>query len=192
MNRSRPGTVRIIGGRWRGRKLPVASLPGLRPSGDRGRETLFNWLAPLIRGARCADLFAGTGALGLEAASRGAASVTLIEKARPAVTVLREAVSTLRADDACPAIEIVHGDALSWLRSCPAGSLDLVFVDPPFGSGLDEQALALIGETGCLAGGGRVYLETARKGDGFVPGMAWTVEKEKNVGDVTMRLLALD
>jgi 16S rRNA (guanine(966)-N(2))-methyltransferase RsmD len=94
------GYVRIIGGDWRGRKLPVAVAPGLRPSGDRGRETLFNWLQPVIRGARCADLFAGTGVLGFEAASRGAAEVWLVENAAPIAKVLRESARLLNAEQA--------------------------------------------------------------------------------------------
>ena len=181
--------VRIIGGRWRGRRLPVPDLPGLRPSGDRGRETLFNWLAPVIHGARCADLFAGTGALGLEAASRGAASVVLVEKARVAARVLGENVATLQASDPRAAIEVVHGDALEWLAACAPGSLDLVFLDPPFGSGLDAAALRLLGEDGALAAGGLVYLENARQEGSTGLADGWETLRDKTLGEVRMRLL---
>jgi 16S rRNA (guanine966-N2)-methyltransferase len=188
MSRKQPGKVRIIGGRWRGRRLPVPSLPGLRPSGDRGRETLFNWLSPVLRGARCADLFAGSGVLGLEAASRGAARVTLVEKAAPAVRVLRECIALL-SEDGEPEIELVHADALSWLESREADSLDVVFIDPPFGLGLEKKALHSLVETGCLREGGLAYVETASRDDGFQPGPEWQTIREKTVGEVRMRLI---
>jgi 16S rRNA (guanine966-N2)-methyltransferase len=188
MNRKRQGTVRIIGGRWRGRKLPVPSLPGLRPSGYRGRETLFNWLSPFLHAARCADLFAGSGVLGLEAASRGAAKVTLVEKAAPAVRVLRESIALLD-EDGESAIELVHADALSWLDRQEPGSLDLVFIDPPFGLGLEKKALQSLAETGCLREGGLAYVETASRDDGFQPGPEWETIREKVVGEVRMRLI---
>jgi len=188
MNRKRQGTVRIIGGRWRGRKLPVPPLPGLRPSGDRGRETLFNWLSPFLHAARCADLFAGSGVLGLEAASRGAAKVTLVEKAAPAVRVLRESIALLNADGE-PEVELVHADALAWLKDREADSLDLVFIDPPFGLGLEKKALHSLVETGCLREGGLVYVETASRAGGFQPGPEWETIREKVVGEVRMRLI---
>ena len=189
MKRKKPGTVRIIGGRWRGRRLPVPDLTGLRPSGDRSRETLFNWLAPQIRGTRCADLFAGTGVLGLEAASRGAASVVLIEKAAQAARAIRENVSLLQGSDPVGEVEVVETDALAWLASCSPDSLDLVFVDPPFGSGLEAAVLDALAGDGCLVQGGMVYLETARQAGDILPGPEWEICREKAVGDVMMRLL---
>lgn len=189
MNRGKPGTVRIIGGRWRGRRLPVPDLPGLRPSGDRGRETLFNWLAPHLHGARCADLFAGTGALGLEAASRGASWVVLVEKATAAARALDDNVRTLEADGARGVIEVVRGDALEWLEDCAPGSLDLVFVDPPFGAGLAQEVLTDLEQNECLSPGGLVYLETARQDNEATPGPAWEALKDKTLGHVRMRLL---
>jgi 16S rRNA (guanine966-N2)-methyltransferase len=189
MNRKKMGTVRIIGGRWRGRRLPVPDLPGLRPSGDRGRETLFNWLAPAIRGARCADLFAGTGALGLEAASRGAASVVLVEQARAAARVLGENVATLQASDPRGQVEVVHGDALDWLAGRGPGSLDVVFVDPPFDSGLEAAVLRRLCEDPTLAEGGLVYLETARQGGSTDLHESWETLRDKTLGEVRMRLL---
>jgi len=189
MSRKQAGTVRIIGGRWRGRRLPVPDLPGLRPSGDRGRETLFNWLAPVIHGARCADLFAGTGALGLEAASRGAATVVLVEKARAAARALGENVAALQASDPRGHIEVVHGDALDWLAGCAPGSLDVVFLDPPFGSGLEAAALGLLRGGGALAEGGFVYLESARQERSAEAVEGWETLRDKTLGEVRMRLL---
>lgn len=193
MNRKKPGTVRIIGGRWRGRRLPIPDLPGLRPSGDRSRETLFNWLQPDIRGARCVDLFAGTGVLGLEAASRGAAQVVLIEQAAPAARMLEESVRALtgaapRGSDSDAAISVVRGDALRWLETCAAASIDIAFVDPPFGSELATRALDRLAARGCLAPGGLVYVETPRQAAAALPA-GWRCVREKTLGEVRMNLL---
>lgn len=183
-SKSGGGQVRIIAGQWRGRRLPVADVPGLRPSGDRGRETLFNWLQTHVNGARCADLFAGTGALGFEAASRGAAQVWLIEKNRQAANALRESGQLLKAQQ----VQVVEGDALSWLDQQEPQSLDLVFVDPPFESGLVSSALEHIKSSGCLVPDGLVYLECSRTdpeafATGFIP------VKDKIIGEVQMWLL---
>lgn len=131
------GKVRIIGGVWRGTRLDVPDVPGLRPSPDRVRETLFNWLQGELAGRRCLDLFAGTGALGFEAASRGAAAVTMIERAPRAVDGLRATATRLQAAQ----VEIVAADALAWLARPPDRHFDLAFVDPPFASGLHQAAL---------------------------------------------------
>lgn len=189
MGRKKAGTVRIIGGRWRGRRLPVPDLPGLRPSGDRSRETLFNWLAPHVHGSRCADLFAGTGVLGLEAASRGAKSVVLVEKAPAAAEVIRANVDKLMSGDGRSEVTVLKTDALDWLRSCESGSLDIVFVDPPFGAGLEPPVLEILAVGECLTQAGLVYLETARNSGEFLPGKDWFTVKEKTVGDVHMRLM---
>lgn len=154
-----PGAVRIIAGRWRGRRLPVADLPGLRPTPDRVRETLFNWLAPTLEGSRCLDLFAGTGALGLEAASRGAAQVCLVERDARALAVLRADVELLGADDT---VRVVAADALEWLRSPPSAPFDLVFLDPPYDAGLLAPALAALLAGGWLAPSAWLYLEWPR------------------------------
>lgn len=182
---SKSGTVRIIAGEWRGRRLPVPDLPGLRPSGDRSRETLFNWLQGKLAGARCLDLFAGTGVLGLEAVSRGAAAAVLVEKDRTAAAQLRATASLLQASN----VDIVHTDALAWLQKQPAGSFDLVFIDPPFGQGLVEAALNLLKEGEILQRSGLVYLETARSE--AIPALspAWEVLREKTLGEVRMYLL---
>lgn len=179
------GTVRIIGGSWRGRRLPVADVPGLRPSGDRGREVLFNWLQAHVRGASCVDLFAGTGVLGLEAASRGAGQVILVEKSRAAARQLRDNLETLVA----PRCRVVCADALDWLAAgrCPAA--DLVFIDPPFDSGLQGPALDLLATHDCLSEGGLVYLECARQSPPVLSAEHWQVLRDKELGEVRMLLL---
>lgn len=185
MKTKKTGTVRIIGGDWRGTRLPVPGLPGLRPSGDRGRETLFNWLQPHIRGSRCVDLFAGSGVLGLEAASRGAAAVILVEKSRQAAAALRASVQRLNALH----VEVTETDAVAWLTECDPGSVDIVFIDPPFGAGLEALSLELLGNGDCLPPGGLVYVETAREAAPPVPGPGWETVREKTLGDVRMQLL---
>ena len=133
----------------------------------------------------CVDLFAGSGALGLEAASRGAAQVILVEKLSVAAHDLRAAVLALQADQ----VTVVEVDALHWLQSCPAQSLDIVFVDPPFGFGLDTRALELIRTGDCIRSGGFVYIETAREASAIVAGPGWETAREKTLGEVRLVLL---
>lgn len=185
MKKKRPGTVRIIGGKWRGTRLPVPDLPGLRPSGDRSRETLFNWLQADIHGATCVDLFAGSGVLGLEAASRGAAEVTLIEKSRVAASVIRESAQRLDSGH----VQVVQTDAIEWLKGCEPQSLDIVFIDPPFSSGLQSRAIELLAGSDCLRKGGLVYLETPRDNPLQAPPPGWEISREKLLGEVRMQLL---
>ncbi|MCP5230855.1 MAG: 16S rRNA (guanine(966)-N(2))-methyltransferase RsmD [Zoogloeaceae bacterium] len=179
-----PGSLRIIAGEWRGRRLPIPDRPGLRPTTDRVRETLFNWLQPILPGARCLDLFAGAGGLGFEAASRGAAEVILIEQDRAVAAHLRELAGTLRADG----VHIVASDALAWLRDTPPSAFDIVFVDPPFANPLAMPALDLLVERGWLHAAARVYLEQDASND-FVPGVAWTTLREQTAGQARYRLL---
>lgn len=176
--------VRIIGGEWRGRRLPVIDLPGLRPSGDRCRETLFNWLQAHVPGADCADLFAGSGVLGLEAASRGAGSVVLVEKNSAVVASLERSVDILRA----LTVRVVQSDALAWLSGSAAGSLDIVFVDPPFDEGLGPKVVAAMEESDCLRAGGFAYFETAADGPAVLPPPDWSAFREKTLGSVRMQL----
>jgi 16S rRNA (guanine966-N2)-methyltransferase len=185
MKKKRPGTVRIIGGKWRGTRLPVPDLPGLRPSGDRSRETLFNWLQADIHGASCADLFAGSGVLGLEAASRGAARVTLVEKSRVAAGAIRASVQRLDSDP----VFVVCGDALEWLAKCDSRSLDVVFLDPPFSSGLESRAIDLLIAGDCMKPGGLIYVETAREAASLPSPAGWEISHEKLLGEVRMQLL---
>jgi 16S rRNA (guanine(966)-N(2))-methyltransferase RsmD len=151
--RTLPHQVRIIGGTWKRTLLPVLDRPGLRPTPDRVRETLFNWLGQDLAGWRCVDAFAGTGALGLEAASRGAADVLLVEAEGVLVDQLRAVVTRLAAEQ----VRVQRGNAVSVLATLPAASVDLVFIDPPFESDLFDKALAAARPA--LAATGFVYLE---------------------------------
>jgi 16S rRNA (guanine966-N2)-methyltransferase len=163
MNRAPPGHVRIIGGHWRGSRLPVANVDGLRPTTDRVRETLFNWLQQKLPGARVLDLFAGTGALGFEAASRGAAQVVLVERDPALATSLRTNAARLHAER----VEVVCDDALHWLARGPTACFDLVFLDPPFAAGLWQPALLALQPW--LAADAWLYLESPRVGAQIVP-----------------------
>lgn len=155
--------MRIIAGTWRGRRIEVAEAADLRPSADRVRETLFNWLMPELPGARCLDLFAGTGVLGCEAVSRGAASACLVERDRALAARLRALKETL----ASPALEVVEADALAWLKHA-ARPFNIVFVDPPFHQDLARQALLALAR-GWLAPGALIHVETER---GALPELA--------------------
>jgi 16S rRNA (guanine966-N2)-methyltransferase len=148
-----PNEVRIIGGLWKRTKLPVSDKPGLRPTPDRVRETLFNWLGHDLSGLRCVDAFAGTGALGLEAASRGAADVLLIEQDPELVARLRAIQSKLKATQ----VKVERANGLSVLGRLAPASVDLIFLDPPFDAGIYDKALAASGAA--LAPDGHVYLE---------------------------------
>jgi 16S rRNA (guanine966-N2)-methyltransferase len=163
MTRMQAGSVRIIGGRWRGSKLPVADLEGLRPTADRVRETLFNWLSASLPGANVLDLFAGTGALGFEAASRGATQVVMVERNPVLAASLRASAARLHAE----AIEIACDDALHWLARAPHLRFDLVFLDPPFAAALWQPALAAL--TPWLAADALLYLESPRDPAPIVP-----------------------
>ena len=175
--------VRIIAGDWRGRRLPVANVPGLRPTGDRSRETLFNWLQPWLVAADCADLFAGTGALGFEAASRGAASVLMVEKHPQAFAVLRESVEQLQAEQ----VSLHAGGAMSFIESLAADCLDLVFVDPPFDSNLGGLVLERLAAQGCVRHGGFVYVESPASTQ-IVPPEGWSTWRDQEMGEVRMQL----
>jgi len=148
-----PGEVRIIGGVYKRSKIPVASLPGLRPTPDRVRETLFNWLGQDLTGWRCADVFAGTGVLGFEAASRGAQDVLLCEQDPVLVDKLKALQTKLKAD----MVKIERGDGVSLLRRANPGSLQLIFLDPPYESTAFEAALKAAAQA--IATPGFVYLE---------------------------------
>lgn len=147
------GEIRIIGGQWRRTRLQVAQRPGLRPTPDRVRETLFNWLGQDLAGWRCFDAFAGTGALGLEAASRGAAAVELVEQDAALVAQLHKLCERLQAR----AVRVRRGDGVAALRQCAPASLDLVLLDPPFDSSLFEPALQAAARAALPQG--FVYLE---------------------------------
>ncbi|ROR34236.1 16S rRNA (guanine(966)-N(2))-methyltransferase RsmD [Inmirania thermothiophila] len=180
----RPGRVRIVGGCWRGRRLPVPSVPGLRPTPDRVRETLFNWLAPRIAGAACLDLFAGSGALGLEAASRGAARVVLVERDARLAQALRARLVELGAEG----VEVVRADVLRWLACTPPVPFDVVFVDPPYAARLQGPVLARLAR-GWVRPGGWVYVEQPRQEAPAAAPPGWRVVREGRAGAVAFRLL---
>lgn len=153
-NRAKANQLRIIGGQWRSRRFPIADVAGLRPTPDRVRETLFNWLQSVIAGARCLDLFAGSGALGFEALSREAAKVVFVEKDIRAFKQLQANVHALGASQA----ELIHADAFSYLEREMA-SFDVVFLDPPFHLALPEKALDKLLERQLITHEGLIYLE---------------------------------
>jgi 16S rRNA (guanine966-N2)-methyltransferase len=177
-----PGTIRIIGGHWRGTRLSVPASPGLRPSSDRVRETLFNWLMPKLPQARVLDLFAGTGALGLEAISRGAAHAALVERDAALARNLVETVERLSAQQQ---VQVAAQDALSWLAAALPGSVDIAFLDPPFAEGLWEKALTALRPA--LASGAWVYLETPAEVVPPVPA-DWALHREGRTREVRFAL----
>jgi 16S rRNA (guanine966-N2)-methyltransferase len=177
--------LRIVGGSLRGRKWTFADAPGLRPTPDRVRETLFNWLAPHIAGMRVLDLFAGSGALGFEALSRGAATAVLVEADRAAAENLRATSVRFGLSQA----RVVQADALTTLRQTAVGSFDLICLDPPFASTLLEPALALIGEREVLAAGGFCYVETAAAAPLPPLPAGWQPHRAGRAGEVGYHLL---
>ncbi|MGV8922032.1 MAG: 16S rRNA (guanine(966)-N(2))-methyltransferase RsmD [Thermomonas sp.] len=176
------GSVRIIGGRWRGTRLPVPDRPGLRPTSDRVRETLFNWLQPQLPGARVLDLFAGSGALGLEALSRGAVSVQLVEADAQLALNLKELGARL---DAGSRLDVHAGDALAWLRGANEGAFDVAFVDPPFDAGLWDAVLALLPAR--MAAQAYIYMEAPIGSALVLPG-EWSLHRESHTRDVCYAL----
>lgn len=184
----RPNSVRIIGGSWGGRRLRFPGAPGLRPTSDRRRETLFNWLAPDLPGARCLDLFAGSGALGFEAVSRGAASAVLVEASREVAAALADSRVALDAGDR---VEIVHAQAARFLARS-AEPFDIVFLDPPF----DKPDLAAAAcerlASRWLAPAASVYLEVAARSERPRMPPAWQLRREMVSGDVHALLLSVD
>ncbi len=189
-SRARPKTaskggaskLRIIGGEWRSRQLPIIELDGLRPTTDRVRETVFNWLSFEIPGARCLDLFSGSGALGLEALSRGAKECTFVELNRSVAQQIERNLSTLQASNGT-----VHNtDALSFLQANPA-PFDVIFLDPPFRKGLLEQVLPKLDER-WLAANAYIYIERESEAQLSQLPDHWQLKKEKRAGQLTFAL----
>jgi len=178
----RPGRIRIIGGSLRNSRLEVPELPGLRPTPERVRETLFNWLAPMLEGARVLDLCAGTGALGMEALSRGAASSCFVEPDPRASRALRDNLARLKAG----AGEVAAVDAQAFLRGA-ARAFDLVFLDPPFALDLWSALAGRLEQGGWLAARAWVYVESPRE---QVPAMPanWSLHREGRAGEVRFAL----
>ncbi len=182
--RTAPHQIRIVGGIWKRTRLDVADRPGLRPTPDRVRETLFNWLGQDLTGWRCVDAFAGTGALGLEAASRGAADVLLVEADAFLVKQLHGVVQRLGAKG----VRVQRGNALSLLAGLPRASIDLVFVDPPFDAGVFDQALAAA--VPALTPQGWLYLEApAAWGEEALAAHGLQLQRHLKAGAVHAHLL---
>jgi 16S rRNA (guanine966-N2)-methyltransferase len=176
--------VRIIAGRWRGRKVSFPSEQGLRPTSDRIRETLFNWLAPSLPGASCLDLFAGSGALGFEAASRGAARVVMVERHPNVAQTLRENRQRLGAS----CVDIIQGDAEAIL-SGTTEQYDVVFVDPPFeNNALLEKTIRLLATSRCLKPAGQIYVEMPRNTRLATIPKHWVAVRRKTAGQVAYEL----
>lgn len=180
------GRLRIIAGKWRSRKLEFPDREGLRPTTDRVRETLFNWLQADIPGSHCLDLFAGSGALGFEAASRGAAGVVMLERNQQAASALGRNIELLEADN----IELVVADALSWLRD-NRRVFDIVFIDPPFSAGVLSECCELLERGQCLAEDAKIYIEHAAGDNACVVPETWQCLKSKLAGRVAYKLFSV-
>jgi 16S rRNA (guanine966-N2)-methyltransferase len=184
---SPPGRVRIVAGKWRSRRLPVADVAGLRPTSGRIRETLFNWLAPVIEGSTCLDLFAGTGALGLEALSRGAAHAVFVERSPQAARALHDNIVRLDADNAT----VLAIDAVAYLEHSAPRPFDVAFLDPPFGDENLSTVCGLLDSRGWLAAGAVVYLEQDRCQTRPTLPEGWTLKREKQAGNVRYALASV-
>ena len=182
--KSRPGRLRIVAGNWRSRLLEIADAPGLRPTSERIRETLFNWLAPCLADARCLDLFAGSGALGLEALSRGAASCVFVDNSASAVAMLRRNIAALNAGGA----EIHESDAIEYLQGADRVEFDIVFLDPPFAAVMLTDLCRLLIEKSVLADDARIYIEEGRSTAAIVLPEGWQTLRTKNAGNVRYSL----
>jgi 16S rRNA (guanine966-N2)-methyltransferase len=183
-----PGQLRIVAGNWRSRLLQIAEVPGLRPTAERIRETLFNWLATRIHGARCLDLCAGTGALGLEALSRGAGEVVFVERSGAAFKTLRSNISLLGATNA----EVLNVDARQYLSGPSSKPFDIVFLDPPFAADLYDELCRLLSEQRWLADDARIYIEMDKDLPELCLPNDWRVLKNKTAGKVRYMLAATD
>lgn len=183
------GEVRIIAGLWRGRKLPVLNAEGLRPTTDRVKETLFNWLMMDIANARCLDCFAGSGSLGFEALSRQAQAVVFLEKFAPAANQLNKNLTSLKSANGT----VVQTDSLSYLaQPNPNAPFDLVFIDPPFHCGLVPQVIDLLAKNQWLAENALLYIETEKDHAPLTLPEGWQILKEKTAGQVVSRLVRIN
>lgn len=180
MKQNKPSQLRIIAGEWRSRRFSFTEQPGLRPTPDRVRETLFNWLNAHIEGARCLDLFTGSGALTLEALSRGARHVLACDLSREVVASLRGHMQTLGCDRA----EIRQQDALALLASPPSEPFDLIFVDPPFHQELLEPACAALEQNGWLSTDALIYTESESAPEQLCIPANWQAHRQKKAGQV--------
>lgn len=180
---AKPGQLRIIGGEWRGRKLSFPAIEGLRPTSDRVRETLFNWLQMDIPGRRCLDLFAGSGALGLEALSRGAAEVVMVEQDRAAAHQIRQHLQTLN----CQSGLVENSDAFNYLKGS-AKPFDVVFLDPPYQLGCLAECCQLLEQNGWLKPEAFIYLENSSKNPPPELPANWQLLRSKKAGEIGYHL----
>ncbi len=178
--------LRIIGGQWRSRRLSFVAAEGLRPTTDRVRETLFNWISPYIPGARCLDLFTGSGALGLEALSREASTVTFIDLSPSAISSIKANLQTLQATNA----EIVCTDSVKWLRNANSNeaAYDIIFIDPPFRCDLVPQCVSLLESSSLLKVGTHIYVEIEKETTQPNFPQSWQLHREKEAGQVRYML----
>jgi 16S rRNA (guanine966-N2)-methyltransferase len=187
-NASRPlGSVRIIGGQWRGRKLPVHTSNGLRPTGDRVRETLFNWLSADLYDSCCLDLFAGSGALGFEALSHGASQVTMLELDPAVAKQLAANKQLLNSDNA----NIENIDSLQWLSQYQGPAFNIIFVDPPFADQLWDEILAALTNSTAIDSSSYIYIEHPKKHAINLP-IGWQWHRQKTAGDSAFGLATID
>ncbi len=186
MKKTNTGQLRIVAGKWRSRLLQVANAPGLKPTAIRIRETLFNWLSPRIEGARCLDLCAGTGALGLEALSRGASRVVFVECSDIAFENLKSNINSLKASGA----ELRKTDAISFLNNSVIEKFDIIFIDPPFADGLYDDLFELIAVKGWLSKNARIYIEMSANEKELDLPKNWQILKRKKTGNVYYLLVA--
>ncbi len=186
MKPSRPNSLRIIGGQWRSRKLVFPNNPQLRPTSDRVRETLFNWLQNDIHGSRCLDLFAGSGALGLEALSRGASHCTFVETHKQTLQQLKRNLTLLNSEQAAT----IQMDGISYLQKNTT-PFDIVFIDPPFSLNLWQPCLDLLSNSQFLSDHAKIYIESPSKLSSLNLAPHWDIHREKTAGDVTYRLVSL-
>jgi len=182
VSKQRSSQLRIIGGRWRGRRLSFPDTGTVRPTPDRVRETLFNWLSPVIAGARCLDLFAGSGALGVEALSQGAASVVFVERDARLARALQDNLARLEAVDA----RVIQAETMAWLED-NTDSFDVALLDPPFRQGLLAPVCEKLATGHWLSAHALVYLEAARGETPRLPS-GWELHREKTAGEVVFRL----
>jgi 16S rRNA (guanine966-N2)-methyltransferase len=186
--KSQAGQLRIVAGNWRSRLLQIADVPGLRPTSERIRETLFNWLASNIHGAKCLDLCAGTGALGLEALSRGAGEVVFVERSTIAFKTLNSNIALLGVANA----EVLNVDARDYLVGSNARQFDIVFLDPPFTADLYDELCRLLVEQRWLTDDARIYIEMDKDQPELRLPSGWQVLKNKTAGKVRYMLAATD
>ena len=178
------GFIRLISGKWRGKKLPVKDKEGLRPTTDRNKETLFNWLMHDVRDANCLDCFSGSGSLAFEALSRFAKNATLLERDKQVAAQLRENLQNLKADNA----RVIETDSINYLQQMATQQFDIVFVDPPFHKGLVQACCSALEKNNYLATQALIYIEREAQLSDLILPPNWQLLKEKSAGQVTYQL----